>query len=332
MSRSPASTRLDPVAIGLLVGFAADRVLGDPRRGHPVAGFGRVAAAVEERGYAPRRVRGGLLAGGLVAAVAGTALLERRLPPTMRAVTAIVATWAVLGGRSLEREGEAIGTLLTEPDLSGARARIRNLVGRDPSRLDGDGIARACVESIAENSADAVVAPLFWGAVAGVPGLVGYRAVNTLDAMWGHRNARYERFGWAAARLDDLVNWLPARLTVALNAALAAVGVGSGGGADDGATGVTRAGHVLRTVLRDAPAHPSPNAGPVEASWASVLGVRLGGTNHYDGVDEDRGQLGDGPSVTPSDIPRATAHLRRLSTVALITLVAGRAAARHRRH
>ncbi len=189
-------------------------------------------------------------------------------------------------------------------------------MGRDPSTLDGVGIARACVESIAENSADAVVAPLFWGAVAGVPGLVGYRAINTLDAMWGHRNERYREFGWAAARLDDVANWLPARATVAINAAL----VGPRGAAE-----------VIRIVRRDAPAHPSPNAGPVEASWAAALGVRLGGTNHYDGVDEDRGHLGDGPPVTVDDIPRATRHLRNLSTAALVAVVSARVILRHRR-
>lgn len=299
----------DPVAVGLVVGFLADRALGDPRRFHPVAGFGEVAARVEAQLHAPSRPRGALAVGALVTTTVGLGLLERRLPPTARVAVTAAATWSVLGGRSLEREGEAITTLLAADDLAGARLRIRNLVGRDPSALDDDGIARACVESVAENSADAVVAPLFWGAVAGVPGLLGYRAINTLDAMWGHRNERYREFGWAAARLDDVANWIPARLTVALNAAL----VGPG-----------RATEVVGVVRRDAPAHPSPNAGPVEASWASALGVRLGGTNHYGGVDEDRGHLGAGPQVTRADIPRATQHLTRLSTAALVTLVTAR--------
>ncbi|MFC7486941.1 adenosylcobinamide-phosphate synthase CbiB [Knoellia sp. CPCC 206453] len=305
----------DPVTVGLVLGFLADRALGDPRRFHPVAGFGQVAARVERTLHAPSRSRGALAVGALVTTTVGLGLLERRLPPVARVAVATIATWAVLGVRSLDREGEAITTLLAADDLAGARTRIRNLVGRDPSGLDGVGIARACVESIAENSADAVVAPLFWGAVAGVPGLLGYRAINTLDAMWGHRNERYREFGWAAARLDDVANWLPARATVAMNAAL----VGPG-----------RAAEVIRVVRRDAPAHPSPNAGPVEASWATALGVRLGGTNHYDGVDENRGHLGDGPAVTVADIPRATEHLRRLSTAALVAVVSARGIA-HRR-
>jgi adenosylcobinamide-phosphate synthase len=305
----------DPVALGLVIGFLADRALGDPRRFHPVAGFGQVAARVEERLHAPRRSRGAVTVGALVTTTVALGLIERRLPASVRVVVGSVATWAVLGGRSLEREGQAITSLLADDDLAGARLRIRNLVGRDPSTLDDVGIARACVESLAENSADAVVAPLFWGAVAGVPGLVAYRAINTLDAMWGHRNERYREFGWAAARLDDVANWLPARATVALNAAL----VGPRGATD-----------VIRVVRRDAPAHPSPNAGPVEASWAAALGIRLGGTNHYDGVDEDRGHLGDGPEVTVADIPRATEHLRRLSAAALVVVVCARAVLRRR--
>ncbi|MEO7270200.1 MAG: adenosylcobinamide-phosphate synthase CbiB [Knoellia sp.] len=304
------------MSVGLVLGFLADRALGDPRRFHPVAGFGQVAARVEKQLHAPSRSRGAVAVGALVTTTVGLGLIERRLPSLARVAVTSVATWAVLGGRSLEREGEAITTLLAADDLAGARTRIRNLVGRDPSTLDAEGIARACVESLAENSADAVVAPLFWGAVAGVPGLLGYRAINTLDAMWGHRNERYREFGWAAARLDDVANGLPARATVAMNATL----VGPG-----------RAAEVIRVVRRDAPAHPSPNAGPVEASWAAALGVRLGGTNHYDGVDEDRGHLGDGPEVTVADIPRATEHLSRLSALALVTLVTARVILRHRR-
>jgi adenosylcobinamide-phosphate synthase len=152
------------------------------------------------------------------------------------AITA-VATWAVLGGRSLEREALTIQRQLAAGDLDAARRQVRNLVGRDPSRLSADEVARATVESVAENGADALVAPLWWGAVAGVPGLVAYRAINTLDAMIGHRSPRYREFGWAAARLDDLANWIPARLTVLSTAA-----------ATGSVAGVRR---VLVTVARD---------------------------------------------------------------------------------
>ena len=145
---------------------------------------------------------------------------------------------------------------------------------------------------MAENTCDAVVAPLLWGAVAGVGGLLGYRAVNTLDAMVGHHSMRYERFGWAAARLDDVANLVPARLTALLAAALAPAVGGSGRAA-------------LRTVRRDGAAHPSPNAGRCEAAFAGALGVSLGGTNVYQGRPERRGTLGDGPPPTARDLARA---------------------------
>ena len=154
-------------------------------------------------------------------------------------------------------------------------------------------ITRATVESLAENTADAVVSPLLWGAVAGIPGLLGYRAANTLDAMIGHRSVRYEQFGWAAARLDDVLNFLPARVCVGL-VALSAPVVGG------------RPGACIAAARRDGPGHPSPNAGPVEAAFAGALGCTLGGVNVYRGRTEDRGTLGEGPSPRLPDIARAT--------------------------
>ncbi len=164
------------------------------------------------------------------------------------------------------------------------------------------------MESVAENTCDAVVAPLLWGAAAGVGGLLGYRAVNTLDAMVGHHTMRYERFGWAAARLDDVANLVPARLTAALAVALAP------------AVGGSRR-RALRTVRRDGAAHPSPNAGRCEAAFAGALGVSLGGTNVYQGLAERRGTLGDGPPPGPADIDRAI-RLSRLITAAAAVLAA----------
>ena len=176
----------------------------------------------------------------------------------------------MLGGRSLARAATAVAGPLAAGDLAGARAQVRHLVGRDVAELSESEVARAAVESVAENSSDAVVAPLLWGAALGIPGLLGYRAVNTLDAMIGHRSPRYERFGWAAARLDDLANWVPARVA-GLAAAVAALQVGG--------SPTT----VLRVVRRDAGQHPSPNAGVVEAAFAGALGIRLGGRNVYRG-------------------------------------------------
>jgi len=282
-------------ALGLGLGFAADRLLGDPRRGHPVAGFGRLAMALERRIYRDRRAAGvtheAVLVGGAVALGVAAERLAR--PGWPRLVVTTTATWAVLGGRSLAGEATTIAGQLAAADLPAARRQVRNLVGRDPSVLDADGVARAVVESVAENTSDAVVAPLVWGALAGAPGLLGYRAVNTLDAMVGHRSARYTRFGWAAARVDDVANWVPARVVAGI-AALASPLVGG------------TATATWRTVRRDAPRHPSPNAGPVEAAFAGALGVRLGGVNVYQGTAEDRGVLGDGRPVGVPDLARAT--------------------------
>ncbi|WP_181806848.1 CobD/CbiB family cobalamin biosynthesis protein, partial [Streptomyces shenzhenensis] len=177
----------------------------------------------------------------------------------------------------------------------------------DPQALDADGIARAVVESVAENTSDAVVGALVWGAVGGVPGLLGFRAVNTLDAMVGHKSARYRRYGWASARLDDVAGWPGARLT----AVLAAVS----GGDPEGAVRAWRA---------DAAKHPSPNAGPVEASFAGALGVRLGGTLSYGGRVEHRPVLnGEGRAVEVGDIDRAVRLSRRVGWLALGVSAAG---------
>lgn len=310
----------DGRAVGLLAGYAADALVGDPRAWHPVAGFGRVARAAERRWYADSRPAGVLHTVTLVgAAVLLGAALDRagRERPLLHATVTGVATWTVLGGRSLAREATAVHGHLCQADLDGARVRVSHLVGRDPSRLDADGVARATVESLAENTSDAVVAPLLWGAVAGPAGLLGYRAANTLDAMVGHRSPRYERFGWASARLDDLLNLAPARAS----AALAAAAAPRVGGSPSRALAAWRA---------DAHRHPSPNAGPVEASFAGALGIRLGGTNTYGVVVEDRGTLGSGPPASPADVPRA-ARLARLVGLGGLSLAVAAASARPRR-
>ena len=282
-----------PVATGLAAGLVADALLGDPRRAHPVAGFGALAAALEQRAHRDSRLAGSAYALALTggAAALGAAGSRGRTGVSRAAVTAL-ATWAVVGGTSLRREAAAVARHLEADDLAAARSRIRSLCGRDPDSLDAAGLARAAVESVAENTSDAVVGPLVWGAVAGVPGLLAYRAVNTLDAMVGHRSPRYARFGWAAARADDVVNLLPARLTAALTVALAPVAGG-------------RRSQALRVWRRDGGKHPSPNAGPVEAAFAGALGRTLGGRLSYAGRVEDRPLLGDGPAPEVADVARA---------------------------
>jgi len=215
-----------PLAAGLAAGVTLDALLGDPRRGHPVAAFGRAAAALEARDYADSRPRGAAHAAACVLAAAAPAvLLHRRTRdrPPLEAAAVALAVWAVTGSRSLHHEAERIMVSLAGDDLRAAREALPSLCGRDTARLDAGQITRAVIESVAENTSDAIVAPLLWGAVAGLPGLAAYRAVNTLDAMVGHRSPRYLRFGWAPARLDDAVNWIPARVTAALTIACAAV-------------------------------------------------------------------------------------------------------------
>lgn len=305
------STATAVFAYGATAGLVADLALGDPRRGHPVAAFGRAAGAVERVLWRDHRGWGALhtavCAGG---AAAVGALAARAVQGRGAASVALTAAsvWAVVGGTTLGREARTIGGALAAGDLEAARERLPHLCGRDPQSLDGPGMARAVVESVAENTSDAVVGALVWGAVAGVPGLLGFRAVNTLDAMVGHKSARYRRFGWASARLDDLAGWPGARLT----AVLATVAGGDRRGA-------------VRAWREDAAKHPSPNAGPVEASFAGALGVRLGGTLSYAGRVEHRPVLnGTGRDVAVADIERAVRLSRRVTGLTLAACVGGR--------
>jgi adenosylcobinamide-phosphate synthase len=292
-------------ATGLLLGHVADRLFGDPRRFHPVAGFGRTAALLERHWYADTRARGVayvlVLVGG---ATLGAVTAERcARHPVVRTLLTAAVTWTVLGGRSLEREALTVHRILGTGDIDGARRRLRHLVGRDTTSLTEPEIARAVIESVAENTSDAVVTPYFWGAVAGVPGLVAHRAANTLDAMVGHHNPRYERFGWAAARFDDLLGLPGARMSAALTLA----------------TGPHRRG-ALTAWMRDAHRHPSPNAGVIEACFAGALGLQLGGTNTYYGDRrEQRALMGDGRHPVAADIPRTGRLARNIAHGAVIT-------------
>ncbi|HYO03210.1 MAG TPA: cobalamin biosynthesis protein [Mycobacterium sp.] len=299
-------------AVGLAAGCLADLLLADPRRGHPVAAFGTAASALERLTYSDVRAAGvahtGVLFGGLAAlgAVADSAA-ARRGPGWTAAVTAVV-TFVVLGGTSLSRTGAEMASRLEHGDVEGARALVPSLCGRDPASLDEAGIARATVESVAENTSDAQVAPLWWGAFGGVTGLLIYRGANTLDAMIGHRSPRYARFGWAAARFDDVANYLPARATGILVAACApAVG------------GSPRA--ALAAWRRDAARHPSPNAGVVEAAFAGALGVRLGGATQYAHRLEIRPTLGEGRAPELADIARSVRLSRAVQAGAAVTAV-----------
>ncbi len=234
--------------------------------------------------YADATVRGGWFFAASVAPLAVTSVIVERAsgrsPLAHVAVTAL-CTWAVVGTRSLAREGSGMAHMLDNEDLDSARARLGHLCGRDPSDMDHPELARAAVESMAENTADAGVASIWWGALTGIPGLVLHRAVNTLDAMVGNRSPRHARFGTVSARLDDLADWVPARITGATACLLAPVVGGT-------------IGESWRIMCRDASRHPSPNGGWCESAWAGALGVRLGGRNVYSGRVEFRPRLGEG--------------------------------------
>ncbi len=222
-------------------------------------------------------------------------------PEWVKAAVTASTAWSALGGTTLTRIGGEVADALDAGDLDAARALVPSLCGRDPNALDAAGIARAALESIAENTSDAAVAPLMWGAVAGVPGLVAYRTVNTLDAMVGYRTDRHGRFGWASARLDDLANIVPARITGVLAAVLGPDAPGA-----------------VRAWRRDARRHPSPNAGVAEAAFAGALGVTLGGRTEYPHGVEERPRLGEGPAPDTADLRAAVALSRRIQVATAV--------------
>lgn len=297
------------IAAAIAAGWVADRVLGDPARFHPVAGFGQAAGALERRTWRPTRIAGVAQVAALVGAVGiATTAIDRKLArrPLRRSLFRAAVVWTTLGGRSLERAALALGEHLDAGRLEDARALAPTLVGRDPSALDAAELSRAAIESVAENTSDAVVAPLLWTALLGVPGAAAYRAVNTLDAIIGYRDERYRNFGWAAARLDDLVNWPAARLSTLLAVAWAP------------ALGGTRQA-AWSSAWRDGAAHPSPNAGRVEGAFAGALGVRLGGLNSYSSGFELRPSLGVGCAPDSGEIARSV----RLARLVSISAMAG---------
>ncbi|MCW2686487.1 MAG: cobalamin biosynthesis protein cobD/CbiB [Mycobacterium sp.] len=302
-----------------MAGYCADLLLGDPRRGHPVALFGRGAAALERVTYRDDRWSGVLHTGLLltVLGVLGTAV-ERaaaRRGPVWVAVATAAATFVALGGTSLARAGGQMSQLVATGNVDGARRLLPSLCGRDPAALDMDGLTRAALESVAENTSDAHVAPLLWVAVGGVPAVLVYRGANTLDAMIGHRSPRYARFGWAAAKFDDVANFVAARATGLLVAVCAPVVNGSASGA-------------VRAWRRDAARHPSPNAGVPEAAFAGALGVRLGGPTQYRHELQMRPTLGNGRAPDAADLDRAVRLSRGVQAAASVCAAALSAVAR----
>ena len=286
--------------------------------GHPVTWIGRLIAALDRllnRDTADAYWRRGagivaiLLLLGIVGSIAFVVERELlRLPFGLIAVAVIAST--LIAQRSLHQHVADVATALEQGGVIAGRAAVAKIVGRDPETLDAAGVARAAIESLAENFSDAVVAPVFWMAIAGLPGAALYKAINTADSMIGHRTPRHEAFGWAAARLDDLVNLPASRLSALLLVAAAALNK------------TASAAAAWRAVLRDASRHRSPNAGYPEAAMAGALGLSLAGPRVYGGVTIDDATMGDGRrDATAADIRRALT-LYRYADAILIALVA----------
>ena len=288
---APHLAALLSVTIPMGLGLLLDRLLGEPPHHHPLVGFGRYASAIERLFRRLGANRGiGLLAWSAAilpwVALAGS-LREGNI--WLGLLLDVGLLYFAIGSRSLAEHARAVATPLIAGDLPGARQRLSWIVSRDTSQLDESGVAKATVESVLENGNDAIFGALFWFALLGGPGALMFRLANTLDAMWGYRNERYLRFGWAAARIDDVLNYIPARLT-ALSYALL------GNTAD-----------ALRCWRTQAPTWDSPNAGPVMAAGAGALGVSLGGPAIYHGQLEDRPRLGTGEAARATDIDKAVA-------------------------
>ena len=276
------------VALSALAGVGLDAWLGEPRRWHPLVGFGHLAQRIEQRlNSGGRGWRSHGVSGWCLAVLPPVLLVWLLSLSSLGWLVDILVLYFALGLKSLAQHALPVAQALRLGDLDEARRRVGYLVSRRTSELDACGVARAGTESVLENGADAVFASLFWFAVLGAPGVLLHRLSNTLDAMWGYRNERFERFGWAAAKIDDVLNYVPARL-VAMTYAL-----------------LGRTATALRCWQRQAPQWDSPNAGPVMAAGAGALQVQLGGAAIYHGLEELRPQLGEGAPAQARDIERA---------------------------
>lgn len=267
----------------IFCGLLLDATIPDPQKYHPVAFFGRWAQFLEKKLYKKSRLQGALFLGCAVIPPVALSWYARKIPGI-----GAISLWASLGAHLLHSVGKNAAQALEENDEQQARMWIPWLCSRDPDSLDTEGMTRAVIESIAENTCDAAMAPLFWASIAGAPGVVAHRCVNTLDAMVGYKNERYQEFGWASARLDDAMAFIPARINALMNIVLA-----------------KNPRQAIQAWRTQAPAHPSPNAGPVEATAAAALDIQLGGPTQYAHGVENRPYLGYGAAPEVSDIFRS---------------------------
>ncbi|MBX2878689.1 MAG: adenosylcobinamide-phosphate synthase CbiB [Granulosicoccus sp.] len=291
-----------------LAAIVADRIFGEPHY-HPLVWFGNVANSVERR----LNVREGIGVGkGVVALllvvvppVAIIALIDHQLSFSLlpSILFDIVVLWFVIGWQSLKEHARAVATPLQQGNLSEARAQLAMIVSRDTKGMDAEKIAGSTVESVLENGHDSLFASIFWYVLLGPAGALLHRLVNTLDAMWGYRTNRFEQFGKSAARLDDVLGYLPARLT--------AVGYAVAGATQ----------FAFRCWFEQAPIHPSPNAGVVMAAGAGAMGTRIGGPTVYQGELKDKPWLGQGENPAATDIERSISLIERSLRLWLILLL-----------
>jgi len=298
------------ISLCVVLALALDALLGEPRRWHPLVGFGhlvtRVEAVLRRDGHSPRRqIAAGFVGWLLLAALPALLLwwLLAGLGGSPLVAVEVLILYLCIGNRSLAEHARAVARPLLAGDLPAARRAVAMIVSRDTAALDVSGATRATVESVLENGSDAVFAPLLWFAVGGAPAALLHRLANTLDARWGYRSEKYLYFGRAAARLDDLLNWIPARLC--------ALAYGLAG----------RLPAALGCWRTQAPQAASPNAGPVMAAGAGALRIRLGGPARYRGREEWRPELGCGRDAEPADIGRALELLWRAIALWLAVLV-----------
>jgi len=282
----------------VLAALAMDFFFGEPKRFHPLIGLGAFADKVEVRlnRSANSKLPGVVALGIVVFPLWCVAFMLERALESMPLISFFISAtvlYLAIGWKSLLEHAEAVRLPLQGGELKQARQKVAYIVSRDTASLSPEGVSKAATESVLENGSDAIFAPIFWFLVGGLSGVLVYRIVNTLDAMWGYKNSRFFYFGWAAAKSDDVLNWLPARLC-ALTYALC--------------------GHTqlaIKCWREQAPNWKSPNAGPVMASGAGALNVKLGGVAHYMGDSEVRPQLGCGDAANYESIQQAESLLNR---------------------
>lgn len=297
-----------PLEYQILLAVIVDQLVGDPRWfPHPVKGIGRLAMWLESpmrRYFANQRLAGTFTVGAVLAAtisVVGVLLWGAgRIHPLVGDAVSILIIYSGIAARDLVKHSTEVRRAVDIQDLNLARARVSMICGRDTDRLDEGGIVRATVESVAENMVDGVTAPLFFACIGGPVGIMLYKAVNTLDSTFGYKNERYARFGWASAKLDDVANYVPSRLTGLLVPAGAWI------------LGMRAVGS-WKIFLRDRKKHPSPNASLTEAAVAGALGVQLGGLSYYGGLPSEKPTLGDACESPVAD------HIARANRLMLVT-------------